>query len=69
MGRVVAFPFVVIWALIRGILNVTGRLVSILLGIVLVTVGVALCLTVIGAIVGIPLIVIGAALILKGIFG
>jgi hypothetical protein len=69
MGSILTAPFRLIWWLVRTILNVTGRFVAVLLGIVLVVAGVALSLTIVGAIIGIPMILIGAGLILKGILG
>ncbi|HUG15353.1 MAG TPA: hypothetical protein VMM78_10075 [Thermomicrobiales bacterium] len=69
MGRIVAFPFVVVWAIIRLVLNLTGRLIAILIGAAFIIVGIALCATVIGAILGIPLILVGATLIIRAIVG
>ena len=62
------WPFVAIWRLLAGIIQVTGRLVAANLGLVLMVVGVVLSLTVIGAIVGVPLIVFGFLLVLRGFF-
>jgi hypothetical protein len=62
------WPFVAIWRLLAGIIQVTGRLVAAILGLVLMIVGVVLCLTVIGAIAGVPLIVFGLLLVLRGFF-
>ncbi|MGH9174341.1 MAG: hypothetical protein ACRD1H_08280, partial [Vicinamibacterales bacterium] len=69
VGRILAFPFRLLWGIVRFIVAMTGRLLAVLLGVVLVAVGVLLTLTVIGAIVGVPLIAIGVGLILKGIAG
>jgi general stress protein CsbA len=69
MGSILTFPFRLLWAIVRTILNLTGRFVAVLLGIVLVVAGVALSLTIVGAIIGVPMVIIGAGLILKGIFG
>ncbi len=49
-------------------LEVTGRLVAMILGIVLMIVGVVVSLTLIGAIVGVPLAIVGLLLFIKGIF-
>jgi len=62
------WPFAAIWKLIAVIVELTGRLVALILGIVLMIVGVLVSLTVVGAIVGIPLAIIGLLLFLKGIF-
>jgi hypothetical protein len=62
------WPFYAIWKLIELIFNLTGRLVGVVLGLVLMIVGIVLTVTVIGAIVGIPFIVIGVLLTLRSIF-
>ncbi|HUY99265.1 MAG TPA: hypothetical protein VMU89_02870 [Thermomicrobiaceae bacterium] len=69
MGRVLAFPFVLVWDVVRLILNLVGRTVGVMLGFLLAVVGIALSLTGIGAIIGVPLVMLGAALMLKGLFG
>ena len=46
------WPFAVIWKLLTVIVELTGRLVAMILGIVLMLVGGIISLTVIGAIVG-----------------
>jgi hypothetical protein len=62
------WPFVAIWKLLAVIVELTGRLVAMILGIVLMIVGVVVSLTIVGAIVGVPLAIIGLLLFLKGIF-
>jgi hypothetical protein len=62
------WPFVAVWRLLAIIVEMTGRLVAMVLGIVLIIVGVIVSLTIIGAIVGIPLAIIGLLLLLRGIF-
>jgi hypothetical protein len=62
------WPFWAIWKLVSGIVLLTGRLVAVILGLVLLIVGGILTVTVVGAIVGIPFIFIGILLILRGIF-
>ena len=69
IGNLLALPFRLLWWVVRGIVELTGRLLAVLIGVVLVVAGVILTLTVIGAIVGVPLIAIGVGLILKGIAG
>ena len=69
MGRVLAFPFVLVWDVVRLVLNLVGRAVGVMLGFLLVVVGIALSLTGIGAIIGVPLLMLGAGLMLKGLFG
>jgi hypothetical protein len=62
------WPFYAIWRLVAFILEFTGRLVGVVLGLVLLIVGLLISLTVIGAVVGVPLIILGTLLILRGLF-
>ena len=62
------WPFVAIWRLLTLILEFTGRLVAIILGVVLMIVGVVITATVIGAIVGVPLAIFGFLLVMRGLF-
>ena len=62
------WPFVAIWRLLTWIVELTGRLLAVALGLVLMIVGVVVSLTVIGAVVGIPLALVGFMLVLRGIF-
>jgi hypothetical protein len=62
------WPFVAIWKLLAVIVEMTGRLVAMILGIVLMVVGVIVSLTVIGAIIGIPLAIVGLLLFFRGMF-
>lgn len=62
------WPFAAIWKLLSVIVEMTGRLVAMILGIVFIIVGVIVSLTVIGAIIGVPLAVIGLLLFFRGMF-
>lgn len=62
------WPFVAIWKLLAVIVELTGRFVAMVLGIVLVVVGVIVSLTIVGAIVGVPLAFIGLLLFFRGLF-
>jgi hypothetical protein len=62
------YPFAAIWKLLAVIVEMTGRFVAMVLGIVFILVGGLISLTIIGAIVGIPLAVVGLLLLLRGIF-
>jgi hypothetical protein len=62
------WPFAAIWKLLAVIVELTGRLVAMILGVVLMIVGGIVSLTIVGAVVGIPLAIIGLLLFLKGIF-
>ncbi len=62
------WPFAALWKLLAVIVEITGRLVAMVLGIVLMLAGGIITLTVVGAIVGIPLAIVGLLLFLKGMF-
>ena len=62
------WPFWAIWRLLSFIVTLTGRLVAVVLGLVLMIVGALVSLTVIGLVVGVPLIMIGFLLVLRGLF-
>ena len=62
------WPFTAIWKLLSVIVEMTGRFVAMVLGIVFIIVGVIVSLTIVGAIVGIPLALIGLLLLLRGMF-
>jgi hypothetical protein len=62
------WPFAALWKLLAVIVEMTGRFVAMVLGIVLIVVGLIVSLTIVGAIVGVPLAIIGLLLLLRGIF-
>jgi hypothetical protein len=62
------WPFAALWKLLSVIVELTGRFIAMVLGIVLIVIGVIVSLTIVGAIVGIPLALIGLLLLLRGIF-
>jgi hypothetical protein len=57
-----------LWSLVSFILGLTGRLLAVVLGFVLLSLGILVSLTVVGAIIGIPMLIVGFALILRGLF-
>ena len=61
-------PFRWLWQLLAGILNLTGRVVALILGIVLLIIGVLLSATGIGACIGVPLGIFGFLLLVRGLF-
>jgi hypothetical protein len=65
---VLLWPFYAIWRLVAFILEITGRLIGVVLGLVLLIPGLLVSLTVVGAVVGIPLMILGMLLILRGLF-
>lgn len=65
---VLLWPVKATWQLTAAILEVLGRMLSLVLGLLLVIIGVIVSLSVIGAVIGIPLMLLGFALILRGLF-
>ena len=64
----ILWPFVALWRFVATIIEMSGRLVAAILGLVLIAVGVLVSLTVVGLIIGIPLIIFGVLLIVRGFF-
>jgi hypothetical protein len=60
------WPFAALWKLLAVIVEMTGRFVAMVLGIVLIVVGLIVSLTIVGAIVGIPLAFVGLLLLFRG---
>jgi len=66
--NILLFPFRIIWGLISFIFNLTGRLLGVIIGIVLMVAGLILTATMIGAVLGIPLLIVGLLLIIRSLF-
>ena len=64
----ILWPFVALWRFVATIIEMCGRLVAAIMGLVLIAVGVLVSLTVVGLIIGIPLIIFGVLLIVRGFF-
>lgn len=62
------WPFVALWRLVTWILELTGRLVAVVLGFVFMAIGAILSATVVGAIIGVPLFLFGVLLVFRGLF-
>lgn len=62
------WPFWALWKLIAGIVELTGRMVGAILGVVIMIVGIVLTVTLVLAFVGIPLIILGFLLIIRSLF-
>jgi hypothetical protein len=62
------WPFWAIWKLVAFIIEMTGRLVGLILGAVFIVVGVIVSLTVVGAIIGVPLALFGLLLMARSLF-
>ncbi len=68
LAWVLLWPFSMIWSLAGFILNVIGRILCALIGIVLMVAGVVLTMTVAAAPIGIPLAAFGFLLLVRSIF-
>jgi hypothetical protein len=62
------WPFWLIWRLVVGIIELTGRIVGAVLGLVLMIVGVIVSLTIVGLVIGAPLVVFGILLVVRSLF-
>lgn len=62
------WPFWAIWRLVAFIIEMTGRLLGLILGAVFILLGVILTITVVGAVLGIPLILFGGLLMVRSLF-
>jgi hypothetical protein len=65
---ILLWPFYALWRFVTLILNIVGRILCALIGIALMTAGVAITLSVIGAPIGIPLASLGFLLIIRALF-
>ena len=68
LGSCLFWPFVAFWKLLVGILTLTGRLIGVILGFVLMIVGLVMIVTVILVPVGIPLLAFGSLLVIRSMF-
>ena len=62
------WPFYAVWKLLSLVLELTGRLLCALLGIVMMVLGVTVSLSVVGAVIGIPLAAFGFLLTVRALF-
>jgi hypothetical protein len=62
------WPFVALWRLLALILGLTGRLIAVVLGVVVMILGLLATVTIVGAPVGVPLMIFGFLLVIRGIF-
>lgn len=64
----IMWPFEALWWMVTTILELTGRLIAVVLGAILMLVGGLISATLVGAILGIPLLFFGVLLVLRGMF-
>jgi hypothetical protein len=62
------WPFYALWRLVGFVLELTGRIIAAVLGLILVMIGILISLTIVGAIIGIPLALLGLMLMARAIF-
>jgi len=62
------WPFYAVWRFLTLILNITGRIICAVLGIMLMMVGVAIALSIVAAPLGIPLAAFGFLLLVRALF-
>ena len=60
---ILLWPFKAIFHLVFFIIELVGRFVAAVIGMVLIAVGIIVSLTLVGAIVGVPLIIVGLFLL------
>ena len=65
---ILLWPFYAIWRLVTFVLNVVGRLLCALLGLLLMIAGVTITVSVVAAPVGIPIAALGFLLVVRALF-
>ncbi|MCI0516381.1 MAG: hypothetical protein L0Y45_00960 [Woeseiaceae bacterium] len=64
----ILWPFHAVWRLLTLILEITGRIICAILGLVLMAAGVAISLSIVAAPIGIPMAVFGFLLLIRALF-
>ena len=64
----ILWPFYALWKLLTLILEITGRILCAILGVALMAAGVAISLSIVGAIIGVPLASFGFLLAVRALF-
>ncbi|MBI2434444.1 MAG: hypothetical protein HYV26_16425 [Candidatus Hydrogenedentes bacterium] len=62
------WPLILLWRLVTALEKMIGIALLLLIGLVLMVAGLALCATFVGAILGIPLFLLGFLLVLRGLY-
>jgi len=65
---ILLWPFHAIWRLLTLILNVVGRLLCAILGLLIMIAGVLVTMSVVGAPLGVPLAALGFLLLIRAVF-
>lgn len=66
--KILFFPFIAIWKLFEFFMKLTGRILAVILGLIIMIVGIVLCCTMVGMVIGIPILVFGFLLMVRGFF-
>ena len=61
------WPFLAIWGVFGLFIKLTGHLLGLILGGALAIAGLALTVTLIGAVVGLPLLLVGGLLLVRAV--
>jgi hypothetical protein len=64
----ILWPFAALWDLLAFVLRITGRLLALVLGAILMMLGIGLTLTVVGAPLGVPVAILGFLLLVRSLF-
>ncbi len=64
----IALPFILIGGILGFVFKLTGKLLTISLGSIILILGIILCLTLIALPIGIVFCLLGAGMVFKGIF-
>lgn len=68
MLRIIFWPFYLLWWAVSFVFKILGSILTAILGLVLIVTGVALTITLVGAVAGIPMIGAGALLLVRSLF-
>jgi hypothetical protein len=66
--KILLLPLNLILGIVSFIFKATGRLLGVILGLILMGAGIALTISVIGAIAGVPLTILGFLLTIRSLF-
>ena len=62
------WPFYAIWRIVSFVFELTGRIISAIIGLAIMAAGVAITISVVAAPVGIPIAAIGFLLLVRALF-
>jgi hypothetical protein len=65
---ILLWPFVTLLQMVAAIVKLVGRVFALFIGLVLMIVGAALTLTIVGAVIGVPLAMVGLLLVIRSLF-